>query len=306
MTESELLDLALGAAMFGLMFAMGLSLGPDDFRRIATRPRATLVGTGLQLVVMPVVGIALAHALSLPAILAAGIVVVSACPGGMFSNMYVHLARGHTALSITLTATATLVTLFTLPLWARFALASFSTPGTTAVEMPVLETALRLATLTVLPVAIGMAARQRFPGLTRLERRLSIGAAIAIVLVMVRKGGEQPEIPLEAFLDATVAAGSFALAAIAVGVLLPALLRIDARDTATIAVELVVKNTLLGLVLVGQTLDFEASLPIFAFALFQTPAGIALLVGWRMLERRGWLGRRHPACEEAVAAEVLP
>jgi BASS family bile acid:Na+ symporter len=104
-------------SMFTLMLGMGLTLQGDDFRRIATSPRATLVGTVLQLLVMPIVGMAIARFFGLSQVLSSGIVVLAACPGGMFSNMMVHLARGNTALSVTLTATATLVTLFTLPLW---------------------------------------------------------------------------------------------------------------------------------------------------------------------------------------------
>ena len=117
--DFSLTDAAMGVGMFALMFAMGLTLGTDDFRRIAKSPRATAVGTSLQLIVMPIVGIGLSTALELSPLLSTGLIVVSACPGGLFSNMFVHFARGNTALSITLTATATLVTLFTLPLCDR-------------------------------------------------------------------------------------------------------------------------------------------------------------------------------------------
>jgi BASS family bile acid:Na+ symporter len=279
--------------MFMLMFGMGLTLGINDFRRIATSPRATIVGTVLQLIVMPVVGIGLATLFELSPILSAGIVTVAACPGGMFSNMYVHMARGHTALSITLTATATVVTLFTLPLWVQFALSTFSTAGTEPIEMPILETALRLSTLTILPVAIGMAVRMRWPGTLAWERRLSLVAAGIIVFAVVIEGNKRPALPVDDFIASIGPALAFAVAAMAVGVVVPALFRISARDTVTIAVELIVKNTLLGIVLVGQALDFEAVLPIFAFAMFQTPGGLLLLGGWRLLVKRGWLPHSH-------------
>ncbi len=281
------LDWALGAGMFAMMFGMGLTLRVADFRRIATRPRATLVGIVLQLLVMPVVGIGLAHLFALSPILSAGIVVVAACPGGMFSNMYVHLARGNTALSITLTATATAITLFTLPLWVRLALTTFSAEGGAPVDMPVGETAARLGMLTVLPVAIGMLIRQRFPRTLAWEPWLTRLSAVVIVGGAIVEGGRRPEVPVDAFVTSIAPAAAFALAAMVVGCSIPALLRIPARDTVTIAVELVVKNTLLGIVLVGQVLDFEAVLPIFAFAIFQTPGGLLLLVGWRMLQKRG-------------------
>lgn len=287
------IDLALGAAMFGLMFGMGLTLLTGDFRRIAANPRATIIGTVLQLVVMPIVGIAIATLFDLSPILSAGIVVVAACPGGLFSNLYVHLARGHTALSITLTATATLVTLFTLPLWVRFAFAMFSEEGATPIEMPIVDTALRLGLQTVLPLILGMGARNRWPSAVRFERRLSIAATIIIVTAMSVEGSQRPEIPLEEFAESIGPAATFAFSAILVGLTLPALFGLSARDTVTIAVELIVKNTLLGMVLVGQALAFEAVLPILAFVIFQTPGGIALLVGWRYLDRRGTFGKRR-------------
>jgi len=299
----ELLDWIIGASMFGVMFAMGLTLTIDDFRRVAGNPRATLVGTVLQLIVMPIIGIGLARAFGLPPILTAGLVVVAACPGGMFSNMYVYLAKGHTALSVTLTATATLVSLFTLPLWVRVALVSM--PGNTAaVEMPVLDTALRLGGLTVLPVAVGMVVRIRRPDALRWERRLSLSSAMGVVVGAVSQGASRPDFPLEQFAASIPPVLAFSAAAIVVGILVPALFRLPARDTVTIAVEMIVKNTLLGMVLVGQALEFEAMIPIFAFAAFQTPGGILLLVGWRWLARHGYL-EHEPAIDSAAEEGAL-
>lgn len=284
----QLIDILVGAAMFGLMFGMGLTLTRDDFHRIAGNPRATIVGTALQLMLMPLIALGLARAFALPPMLTAGLVIVGACPGGMFSNMYVHFARAHTALSITLTATATLVTLFTLPLWVRFAVAS--TPGADAsIEMPVLDTAFQLGLLTVLPIGIGMATRSRRPDWLRFERPLSIVSAIVIALGVGIEASSRPDPPVDLFMQSLIPAALFAVAAIVVGTVLPTLFRLRSADTVTIAVELVVKNTLLGIVLVSQTLGFEAMIPILAFTIFQTPGGLALLVGWRLLQKWGYL-----------------
>lgn len=278
------IDLGLSVGMFMLMLGMGLTLVADDFRRIATDPRATIVGTVLQLLVMPLVGLALANIFDLTPILAAGLVVVAACPGGMFSNMYVHFAKGNTALSITLTATATVVTLFTLPLWVQFALTLFEAHDGGAVEMPVLETALRLSALTILPVAIGMFLRARNPAALRWERRATIPGAIIIVLGAAVGTSSNPD--LDKIIESIAPAAAFAISAMTVGTIVPLFFRIPARDAVTIAVEMIVKNTLLGIVLVAQVLDFEAVLPILAFAAFQTPGGVILLIGWRWFEQR--------------------
>lgn len=282
-------ELLLGMSMFTLMLGMGLTLQGDDFRRIATSPRATLVGTVLQLLVMPIVGIAIARFFGLSPVLSSGIVVLAACPGGMFSNMMVHLAKGNTALSVTLTATATLVTLFTLPLWVQFSLSLFAVDGTAPLDMPVIDTALRLGMLTVLPIAIGMGSRIRWPELAGREQRLTWIGVIGIVVAVTMQGVERPALPIDEMLTSIPPALAFAVAAMVIGVAIPLLVRIPPRETITIAVEMVVKNTLLGMVLVGQTLEFEAILPILAFGIFQTPGGLLLLVGWRTLEKRGVL-----------------
>jgi BASS family bile acid:Na+ symporter len=291
--DTSWIGIALSCAMFTLMFAMGLVLSTDDFRRVASTPKTTLIGVVMQLAVMPLVGVGLARVLGLSPLMSTGLVIVGACPGGMFSNMFVHLARGNTALSITLTASATMVTLFTLPLWIQYALSLFSTGDVAAIEMPVLDTALRLGLLTVLPVALGMLARHLSPESPRLERWLSLPSVVVIAFGALSEATSRPDLPLEAFLEGVQAAGCFAVAAILVGLALPALLGINARDTVTIAVEMIVKNTLLGIVLASQVMDFESLIPIFAFGLFQTPGGVLMLLGWRLLERRGWFGPRH-------------
>jgi BASS family bile acid:Na+ symporter len=255
------------------------------------------VGTVLQLMVMPLVGIALARAYELPPLLTAGLVVIAACPGGMFSNVYIHVARGHTALSVTLTATATLITLFTLPLWVRFALADMSGPDA-EIDMPVLGTALRLGLLTVLPIGIGMWVRSRRPETLDWERRISLISMLALCVGVGIDGMSRPEMPTAEFALSLAPVAWFAVAAMLIGMAVPALLRISTRDAVTIAVELVVKNTLLGIVLITQVLEFEAIVPIIVFVLFQTPAGILLLVGWRVLVRLGYLEAvPHPSAE---------
>ncbi len=298
--SADITSLSINTAMFAMMFGMGLTLTPADFRRVAKTPRATLVGTSLQLIVMPLVALGIANFFEMAPLPTVGLVVIGACPGGLFSNMYIHFARGNTALSITLTATATLVTLFTLPLWVRFALSS-APGGSSAIDMPIIDTAIQLGGLTVLPVFIGMIARAYRPTLASWERRLSLASAVVIAWGVVRQGAARPEPPIEEFLASLPPVAAFAVAAIVLGLAIPTAFGLRARDSVTIAVELIVKNTLLGIVLVGQSLDFEAMIPILAFALVQTPGGLLLLAAWRFLESRGYL-RDSPVDERAPAS----
>lgn len=303
--QSEMADYIVSIGMIALMFAMGLTLTSDDFRRIAKAPKPTLVGTTLQLLVMPLVGISIARFYELPPLLTAGLVVLAACPGGMFSNMFVHIARGHTALSITLTATATLVTLFTLPLWARLAL-SGADGAQSPVEMPILDTALRLGMLTILPIGLGMMTRAQRPGSVRWETWLSRASFVAICLGVGIDGLDRPDPPAAEFFQSVVPVAWYALASLVLGTLVPAVFGISARDGVTIAVEIVVKNTLLGIVLLTQTVDFAAIAPILVYMIVQTPAGILLLVGWRVLARRGHFESVATGNAEARSPQSLP
>ena len=287
------------ASMFSLMFAMGLTLTLDDFRRVLALPRATVVGTGVQLVAMPLVGLGLAHAFDLEPLLAAGLVIMAACPGGVMSNMFVHLGKADTPLSITLTATATAVTLITIPLWVRLVLAEAG-PAAAGVEMPVLETALRLGTFTVLPVAIGMAVRSWRPESARHERWLSRLSAVAIVVALTIESIRSDDPALPALESSWPAALLLLLAALVLGLGLPRLARLDWRETVTIAVEVCIKNTVLGLFVATQALgSLEAAVPIVVFMSFQLPVGIAVLGGYNL-----WL-RHRQRIEQRAEPEPL-
>ena len=303
--EGWISDILVPLAMFGLMFGMGLTLTLADFRRIAAAPSATIVGTILQLVVMPLIGVGLALYFELPPVLAAGLVVIAACPGGMFSNMYVHIARANTALSVTLTASATMITLISLPLWVGAILSSVSDESS-SLAMPVLDTALELGGLTVLPVALGMLARSQRPDLLRLEKWLARGSALVIVGAMVWLGGQREELPITAAQLSLAPVMGLALAAVVLGLTVPSLFRLSMRDSVTIGVELIVKNSLLGIVLAERSLGFEAVIPIVLFSIVQTPAGILILVIWRTLARRGFVEPPPPVREGIPAEQAVP
>lgn len=294
----------LPASMFGLMFGMGLVLRPEDFRRIADVPGPVVLGTVLQLVGMPIIGFALALTYELPPLLAAGLVIVAACPGGMMSNMLVHLARANTALSITLTATATSATLITLPLWIRAILAQ-SGGDTTHVDVPILGTALELGGLTVVPVALGMLARRLRPSLARFERPLSGIASLVIVWILVADGASRPDPPTDLFAVSVAPSLWLGLAAILLGIGIPYLLRQSAPDATAVAVELCMKNGLLGTVVASSTFGvLEPSIPILAFTGLMLPVSATILIAYRVLRARE--ARRSDAAGSSGESRPAP
>ena len=156
---SELLkEVALPLALFAVLFGMGLSLVPADFRRVILSPKAKIVGLTCQLVLLPLVAFTLALAFRLPGELAVGLMVLAACPGGPTSNVITHLAKGDTALSVTLTAISSMVCVFTIPWIVAFSMDWFLGSGA-AVQLPFWKTLGQLTLVTIVPIVCGMAVR---------------------------------------------------------------------------------------------------------------------------------------------------
>lgn len=156
--NSEVIPWVLRLVMAGL----GLSLTLADFRRVLVFPKAAAVGLAAQLVGLPAAAFALALAFSAPPSIAVGLVILAACPSGVTSNAYTFAARGDVPLCVTLSAVTSVVTVFTIPFLIALALDVFPAGGET-ITLSALSMLLNLATLTLLPLAIGMALRAAFP-----------------------------------------------------------------------------------------------------------------------------------------------
>lgn len=145
-----------------VMLAMGLSLTGADFARTWRHPRRVLLGTGLQMLALPLLAWTLVLVLPLPPLAAAGLLLVALVPGGATSNMFSYLVQGDLALSVTLTAIAALLAPFTVPLimgW-NLELLGLSSLG---FSLPYWPTVGQLLRVTLLPVLAGMLLRQALP-----------------------------------------------------------------------------------------------------------------------------------------------
>jgi BASS family bile acid:Na+ symporter len=168
------------------MIAMGFALTPADFRRVVSAPVPVIAGLAAQLLLLPALAFLLVWLWPLPPELAVGVIILAACPGGITSNLLTHLARGDTALSITLTAICSVVGLATVPLIVGIGLEVFSgaAPPTTS---GVGSITIGVLVITGVPLALGMAVKAFFPDLAdRIEpsaRRISAALFALIVIV---------------------------------------------------------------------------------------------------------------------------
>ena len=285
MESSLLIDIGLPLALFVIMTGIGLTLRPRDFHEIVVYPRATSFGTAAQVLLMPLVALGLAWVLPMDPALAVGLVVIAACPGGTTSNIFTFFARGNVALSITLTVTASLITVLSLPLIINLALQLFPlrpdlAEAAAELRLPFLRTVGTLGAIVILPVAIGMALRGWKPALAARAERV-VGAfglivlAVLIVLIVAQLGADA--IPM--FRDAGIAVALLNIAGIVMGLFGGAFVGLSPRDALTCAMELGIKNGTLGLLITLTLLESPAmSVPSAVYGVLMFGFGTVLIV----------------------------
>ena len=168
-----------------IMFSVGLELAVEDFKRVAIQPRGFIIGAFSQVILLPVVAFALLSFWTIEPALAVGVMIIAACPGGVTSNLLTYLARGDTALSVSLTAIVSLMAVATLPLIVSFSILYFM-DAATAPALSINNTIISVFTITTIPVIIGMVANRYAPAFARkFERIARIMASILFVVIII-------------------------------------------------------------------------------------------------------------------------
>jgi BASS family bile acid:Na+ symporter len=185
MESNFLTAVFLPFALFIIMLGMGLGLTVKDFTRIFVEPKAVIIGLIAQLIIVPVVGFLLAMFFPLSPELAVGVVILAACPGGPTSNLVTYLVKGNVALSITLTAISSLVTVFTIPLVVNLAMQQFMAESV-ALQLPFLKTVIQIAVITLIPVSLGMLTHHYAPTLAAtIEKKVKWLSLFFLGLIIV-------------------------------------------------------------------------------------------------------------------------
>jgi BASS family bile acid:Na+ symporter len=176
-------DIVLPLALAFIMFVLGLGLTFYDFARVARKPRDFFIGALAQIVLLPVVAFLLISVWSLPPELALGVMIIAAAPGGVTSNILTAFAKGDVALSISLTAVISLLSVITIPAVVVFSYAQLI--GGEAGDVSVASTAISVFAIVTVPVLIGLAVRRCAEGFAiRLEPIARQISALLFVLVL--------------------------------------------------------------------------------------------------------------------------
>jgi BASS family bile acid:Na+ symporter len=178
-------QVALPIAIILIMIGVGLSLVPADFKRVFQQPKAFWVGAVCQMIFLPLIAIAVIALTGLEGELAIGLFILSLCPGGATSNVYSYLAKADVGLSVSLTAVIGMITPFTIPLLAVWAINFYGSEGE-KFELSIISTWFKLMVVTVIPVLIGMGVRAKWSDFAkRSEIYVSRFSIIVLLFVII-------------------------------------------------------------------------------------------------------------------------
>jgi bile acid:Na+ symporter, BASS family len=270
-----------------IMFGMGLGLTPGDFKRVIFSPKAKLLGLVLQLLALPALAFALACVFRLPGDLATGLMLVAACPGGPTSNIISHLARGDTALSVSLTAVSSVVTVFTIPLVTGFSMSHFMA-GEAAVQLPFGKTLAQLLAVTVAPILLGMWTHARRPRFSQRMAGPVNYASLAFLGLLILAA-----VLREADLGKQIAAVGPVVVCLNLGGMLlgfgaAAALRLSRPQRISISIEVGIQNATLALAIaLGILESSRLAIPAVVYGLFMFVSGGAMIVACGRGHRKG-------------------
>ena len=258
---SALTTIGLPVALGIIMFGLGLSLTVADFKRVGKHPKAVLIALACQLLILPLVAFGLVHLFNLPPVLAVGMMLLAASPGGTTANLYSHLFRGDVALNISLTAINSVIAVVTLPLIVNLSIGFFM-PGEGELGIQFVK-AIEVFAIVLLPVVLGMLVRRwKSSFADRMDKPVRIASVIILVVVIV--GAVVAN--LQALLDNALALAGitilFCVVSLTIGFFVPRLLRVSRPQAVASSFEIGIHNATLAIVMAQTALgNFEMSLP---------------------------------------------
>ena len=264
-----------------IMFAMGMTLTLENFKQILIRPQGIMLGTGLQFVLMPFFAFTLVHVFPISAELATGLILVGCCPGGTASNVVCFLTKGNLALSISLTMVSTLLSLVATPFLTWLYIGQ-------AIEVPITDMMLSILQMVIVPVLAGLLINTwlgaRLGRVSPLFPAISVLAIVLIIGIVVALNSNNLVTISGLVIVAVILHNLFGIGS-TYG--LCKLLRLDESTCRTIAIEVGMQNSGLGVALATQFYSAATALPGAIFSLWHNLSGSLLAGYWGKQEVHG-------------------
>lgn len=292
MDQSPALSVGLPIAIGLVMLGLGLSLTREDFTRVREAPRAIIVALSLQMIGLPILAYGLVRAFDLDPLLAVGVMLLAAAPGGTTAGMFSYLFRGDVALNITLTALNSILCIVTLPLITGWAVTHFDA-GSEGVGVQLGKFASVIA-IVLIPVAIGMWLRSIRPELAeRADKPIRIFAVAFLVVVAIGAIIAERDNIVEYTRTAGVVVALLCGLSLTLGYGVARLLRLSRPQGVATAFEVGIHNTVLAMTLalsvIGST---EVAIPAAVYSIVMNLFGFAF----------GFVLNRLPSREVAAVA----
>ncbi|WP_170454509.1 bile acid:sodium symporter family protein [Ruegeria arenilitoris] len=252
-----LINVGLPVSLAIIMLSLGIGLEAADFRRVISRRYPFAIGAVCQVVLLPVAAFATVKIFALPPAIAVGFMLLSFCPGGVTSNILSKLAKADVALSVSLTAVISLLSIVTVPILAAWSIDHFMAED--APEVSISSLALAMFLITTLPVAIGVGLRHFAPGLAnRIDAPLSKLATILFVLIVIAAlaGNWQLFVDNLGIMGAGLISLNLALLLIGLGLARAA--KLSWNEAKTISIETGIQNSTLGITLAALITGTES------------------------------------------------
>lgn len=254
-----------------LMFLLGTELNKEAFVNVARHPKAVALGMTGQIILLPAIAFALAWLLEVPLVYFMGLVLVACCPGGSSSNVFSMLAKGDVALSVTLTAVSSIVTLFTLPVIMELTSHIVSHNAGISIELPVGKLLVQNIVLLFVPLMAGWLFRRRNPMLTekvsRVLNKLAFPALMTLALLFFLQYTQEI---IDNFRLIGMACGLLILASMACSSLLARVGRLTDAVRRTIVIEVGMQNAAQAIAIATSPFIFnsgEMAIPAIIYAL---------------------------------------
>jgi len=274
-----------------ITLGMGLSLTERDFRNIFIHPKAVITGLCCQMILLPVIAYIIARFINIDPLFKVGLMIIAACPGGATSNLITYILRGNVALSISMTAINSIITLVTIPVVVTLSLEIFIHQEA-AIKLDVAETIIKVFLITIVPAFAGTRIRKWKPSLADgLEKPLRIILPLLLLLIytgviFIDQGAETAT--RSDFIRIFPYALLLNIAAMGSGLLVARALRLNVKNQYTIAIEVGLQNSALAIVVAVTLLESHsmALVPVVygSFSFFTT-----LFFGWTV-KKLAW----HP------------
>ena len=281
--------------LFTVMMAMGLALTVRDLQKVFARPRGIIGGLATQLLVLPLLGIGFGLLYNSPPVIAAGAIILCACPGGVTSNAYTFSAKADIALSIGLTVVASLITVFTIPFLTLFGL-NLHMDRSEIPDLSVIEMIWTLSKFTLVPVALGLAFRAWQPELAKkMVEPLRIIALIALIIIAIIGTVQAWDTIVANIWTAGLLMATINFVAMSIGYGLGNLLRLPFTQMASITFEVGVQNLSMALFVCLTFLkSSDLAVATFVYAFFMKITALSFV----------WYVRRRLAANDSIASET--